>query len=541
MRFLIVLLACSNLIAQPDSPPDARSLLMRSGETLLMSDSARLEGTETGEIVFPNGPVTTTSTFLMQRASGGRIRLEVTSGSPQMLEIADGKNVWTYFPQSHAYTQGLEPKGPINDQFGRLKFSRDPAAFRDARIEREESLPFGGQQVNCYVIHAAYNAMPGNPTATEVTRTVWIAKDTAQILRDTWDFTASLTTPFTRPHVRLTTDYSVIEPGISLAGDLFTFTPPSGSRELKTLTESATPKLAVRPALIHEVKPAYSDEARAAGLQGTVSLYVEVRNDGHPGKVQVMQGLGLGLDEAAANAVRQWQYKQLTGAADDVQSIIDVDVRFRLDPPAPWSVAGEAYSVQMPDKKAHKEVLKPVPIRYVGPDASACQASGTAVVEVRVDKDGNPQDVKALHRTGDQLADAAVAAVKGWQFRPAVVDGAPAEAVGEMEFQCRGDEPPATPPVFRVGGGVIPPVLVSKVEPVYSEEARLAKLQGSTRLYVHISPEGKPTNIQVVTPLGFGLDEKAMEAIKRWRFKPGMKGGQPVTVEANIDVNFRLL
>jgi len=95
--------------------------------------------------------------------------------------------------------------------------------------------------------------------------------------------------------------------------------------------------------------------------------------------------------------------------------------------------------------------------------------------------------------------------------------------------------------VFRVGGGVSAPVLLSKTEPEYSEEARKAKHQGTVMLYVQIDPSGHATNIRVVKSLGLGLDEKAIEAVQKWKFAPGKKDGKPVTVEATIEVNFRLL
>ena len=94
---------------------------------------------------------------------------------------------------------------------------------------------------------------------------------------------------------------------------------------------------------------------------------------------------------------------------------------------------------------------------------------------------------------------------------------------------------------FRVGGGVSAPVLLSKVEPEYSEEARKAKYQGTVLLYIEVDPSGKAVNIRVVRSLGLGLDEKAIEAVRKWKFKPGYKNGQPVTVQATIEVNFRLL
>ena len=94
---------------------------------------------------------------------------------------------------------------------------------------------------------------------------------------------------------------------------------------------------------------------------------------------------------------------------------------------------------------------------------------------------------------------------------------------------------------YRVGGGVTAPAVIYKVDPDYREEARAARFSGTVVLYVEISPDGAPLNIQVKKGLGFGLDENAIDAVSRWRFKPGMKDNLPVAVAANIEVNFRLL
>ena len=95
--------------------------------------------------------------------------------------------------------------------------------------------------------------------------------------------------------------------------------------------------------------------------------------------------------------------------------------------------------------------------------------------------------------------------------------------------------------VFRVGGGVSAPALLVKIEPEYSEEGRKAKHQGTVILSIVVDPSGKASNIQVVRSLGLGLDEKAVEAVKQWKFKPGYKDGKAVPVLAQIEVNFRLL
>ncbi|HWE48186.1 MAG TPA: energy transducer TonB [Bryobacteraceae bacterium] len=95
--------------------------------------------------------------------------------------------------------------------------------------------------------------------------------------------------------------------------------------------------------------------------------------------------------------------------------------------------------------------------------------------------------------------------------------------------------------VYRSGNGVTQPVLVLKVEPEYSENARKATYSGTVLLSVIVGKDGQPRDIHVIRSLGMGLDEKAVEAVQKWRFKPGMKAGQAVNVRAQIEVNFRLL
>src|SRR5580704_6816428 len=94
--------------------------------------------------------------------------------------------------------------------------------------------------------------------------------------------------------------------------------------------------------------------------------------------------------------------------------------------------------------------------------------------------------------------------------------------------------------VFRVGGGVSAPKAVFAPDPEYSEEARKAKYQGTCVLWLIVGPDGRPRDIRVARTLGLGLDEKAIEAVKNWKFEPAMKDGKPVAVEISVQVDFHL-
>ncbi len=94
--------------------------------------------------------------------------------------------------------------------------------------------------------------------------------------------------------------------------------------------------------------------------------------------------------------------------------------------------------------------------------------------------------------------------------------------------------------VYAVGGGVSAPVPIYKPEPAYSEEARKAKYQGTVVLMIIIDASGAVTECRVIKPLGLGLDEKAMETVKTWKFKPAMKNSTPVPVRVSVEVSFRL-
>lgn len=95
--------------------------------------------------------------------------------------------------------------------------------------------------------------------------------------------------------------------------------------------------------------------------------------------------------------------------------------------------------------------------------------------------------------------------------------------------------------VYGIGGGVKPPVAIYQPLPLYTEDARRARVEGIVLLQAIIRKDGSVDSFRVIRGLGYGLDESAINTIAtKWRFKPGTLSGQPVDVQANIEVTFRL-
>ena len=93
---------------------------------------------------------------------------------------------------------------------------------------------------------------------------------------------------------------------------------------------------------------------------------------------------------------------------------------------------------------------------------------------------------------------------------------------------------------YTIGGGVSAPRVIYAPEPEFSEEARKTKFQGTVVLWLIVGADGRTRDIRIYRSLGMGLDEKAIDALRHWRFEPGRKDGVPVAVQVNVEVNFRL-
>jgi protein TonB len=94
--------------------------------------------------------------------------------------------------------------------------------------------------------------------------------------------------------------------------------------------------------------------------------------------------------------------------------------------------------------------------------------------------------------------------------------------------------------VMHAGGGVLPPAVLSQVDAEFSEEARRAKFSGDVEIYLVVDEQGNPTHVRVARGVGMGLDEKAVEAVRQWKFKPGTQHGKPVKVDVYVNVGFHI-
>jgi len=142
-----------------------------------------------------------------------------------------------------------------------------------------------------------------------------------------------------------------------------------------------------------------------------------------------------------------------------------------------------------------------------------------------------------IRRALGQSSEAQALLAEAVKIRARLVQEMQVSIPGNRSFPCA-DQRFGKPTDSRE---VTAPRLVYKVEPEYSEKARLAKFQGTVALRVLVDVDGQPKDLRLIRSLGLGLDEKAVEAVLQWRFNPAQKNGRPFPLCAEIELRFRLL
>jgi TonB family protein len=200
-------------------------------------------------------------------------------------------------------------------------------------------------------------------------------------------------------------------------------------------------------------------------------------------------------------------------------------------------------------------------VNPVYPDvAKKAKLSGTVVLHALIGKDGKMEKLDVLTSSNPIFNNSAMEAVSKWTYRPYLLNGNPTAVDTSITINYSLNPDPARTPspapspsasnpqpsapsnqLMHVGGDVTQPVVISQGEPEYTRQARAAKLSGTVRVYLQVDPDGHTSHIRVVKGVGMGLDEKAVLAVSKYKFKPATLAGKPVPVDLYIDVNFQIL
>lgn len=176
-----------------------------------------------------------------------------------------------------------------------------------------------------------------------------------------------------------------------------------------------------------------------------------------------------------------------------------------------------------------------------------------AKVEIDIDVNPNWTDETSFTGALDRIVtpDSAVLAKEASGYWACWLTGELTHDAGKQRWNCH-DKDEAMPGDKRQpdthdvtlspkDGSISAPRAIYTPDPEYTKATQEAGLRAATVvLWATISEEGRATNIQIQRPVGAGLDDKAIEAVQRWRFRPAMKNGSPVAVRINIEINFRL-
>lgn len=207
-------------------------------------------------------------------------------------------------------------------------------------------------------------------------------------------------------------------------------------------------------------------------------------------------------------------------------------------------------------------LVNPVPA-VLPPNVAESRAPHMSMLSAVIGVDGTSRDIKRVGSAETAYDTPAIEAVKQSQFHSGSLNGGPVpvRVYVMVPFFYR---KPATPQVMdhdpridgwqiredgesvpednlvKIGPGVTPPRPINSVEAEFSDEARRKKIQGIVLISMIVDKNGLPANPQVVKAIGHGLDEKALDAVRLYRFQPAMRDGQPVAVRITVEVNFRL-
>jgi TonB family protein len=308
---------------------------------------------------------------------------------------------------------------------------------------------------------------------------------------------------------------------------------------------------------ISQPQPVYPEEAKAQHIQGVVVLHARISKEGTVKDLQLISGPPE-LVVSAIDAVRQWKYKPYTvdGEPTDVHTTININFTLGGDDNKGASPSGPEGLMNVPPPVMEGNLIYKVAPVY--PEiAKAAHVQGIVVLFALISKTGDVEDLKVLSGP-PMLTSSAIDAVRQWKYTPYMASGVTMEVRTAISVNFSLSDAAAPPkrgatneyhgapyeydgiPVAKIGDGVTSPVVIHKVDPEFSVEARKAKFMGLVLVNLVVDTKGKPQNVHVLRGVGMGLDENAVKAVRAYKFRPATEDGKPVPVALNVEVNFRI-
>jgi protein TonB len=325
--------------------------------------------------------------------------------------------------------------------------------------------------------------------------------------------------------------------------------------------------------LMHRASVPYPADALAKGVEGTIVVQMKLDANGEVADASILSGPDE-FRKAVLQSVLSWHFDKSVALTTRVVNIDFVKPAAQLAGPAASPLQPSiAKAPAGPAPGARAMTPPPPPPPLAGSKLSRIQVNGLSDISrsellarlpVHEGDTWSPEVISAVTKAVREydphltIALARTAANGGeLELRISVLNSTPLSTPNAITFAANGaagsgagsgssssSEQKAAPlpaGVYSVGGGVSPPSVLSKVDPVYPEDARDEKVAGTVQLSIVVGIDGKAEDIQVVRSVDSRFDPKAIDAVTQWVFKPGMKDGLPVKVRAQIEINFRLL
>ena len=496
---LVFLSSAAASLAVSANSPDLEAILKHAQDAYSNLKSCEVQAVVVNKTWGPDFEQTFRAKLVIAVEQPGKFRVEA-SGMGGSTTVCDGTNTWSYQSVMKKYTKsGLDQpfrKAIASGLSSALYVNTMGDSAKSAKLLREEDIPIDGSPHSCYLVELPNSGMP---PMVHGSIKYWIDKTTYLVLKSeseqhfkNWPPTGA---DADMSQIATVESLKIDEP---VPAALFTFTPPTDAKlvenfEFPGMKTTQASNLTGKPAPDFTLRDLSNNEVNLAGLRGKTVLLD-------------FWATWCGPCRAEMPVIQKIH--------EENKDLVVLGINEGEDPDTVAQFVAEQ-RITFPILLARQEHMI---------DDYGAYSLPTVVI---IDKDGNIR----THKIGYGLD------TDEQSLRTQVGQAEKTKLVAQAEPVA----PASTGGSYRIGGGVSAPTVLHKREPSYTEEARRANVSGTVVLGVVVSPEGKARNIRVVRSLGYGLDQKAVEAVESWEFRPGMKDGMPVAVQANIEVNFRLL